>query len=212
MPSVMVWLMAPRRSVSVRFDGSKPGNSTCTFTVPDGERRHGGQAALVRHDGDRLARRGRDDDRGRGNAGAGLIDDDEAQLRLVGVLRRRTGAAAEQARERRRGVVSFGERVRLEVRIDLVALDLPFLVGLAVDAARDEVRQLDAVHRLVVGQVGFDRDRLGRAAPPRRGPRRSASACRPVARPRREPTATPAASRRGQNRPWCVIISGMCVA
>ena len=34
MPRVMVWLVAPRRSVRVESDASKPGNSTCTFTVP----------------------------------------------------------------------------------------------------------------------------------------------------------------------------------
>ena len=34
MPSVIVWFMAPRRSVSVDSDTSNPGNSTCTFTAP----------------------------------------------------------------------------------------------------------------------------------------------------------------------------------
>ena len=49
-----------------------------------------------------------------GNAGAGLIDDDEAELRLVGVLRE-SGRSGQQAEERRARIASFGERVRLEV-------------------------------------------------------------------------------------------------
>src|SRR4030095_1438526 len=87
--------------------------------------------------------------------------------------RRRQGEAASDwrsgrrpaARERRTeptGTVSFGERVSLEVRINPVALDGPLFGGLTVGPACNEMRQLDAVDGLVIGEV--HREGCGRTA------------------------------------------------
>ena len=53
----------------------------------DGERRQRGDATVVGRHGDWRARCRCDDDGGRWDAGARLVDDDQAQLRLVVVLR-----------------------------------------------------------------------------------------------------------------------------
>src|SRR4029453_50654 len=63
------------------------------------------------------------------------------------------------ARERRTeptGTVSFGEGVSLEVRINPGALDGPLFGGFTVGPACNEMRQLDAVDGLVIGEVHLD--------------------------------------------------------
>ena len=71
-----------------------------------------------------------------------------------------SGARNQQRRGDRRveDGVSFGERVRLEVRIDLVALDHPLFVRLAAHTAGDEMRELDAVDRLVFSEMHLEGD------------------------------------------------------
>src|SRR5678816_1979472 len=74
-------------------------------------------------------------------------------------IRDRRKPAGQQVKREPRGTVSFAEGISLEVRIDLVTLDSLLFGRLAVRAARDEMRQLDAVHDLVVGEMHFERRR-----------------------------------------------------
>src|SRR4030095_14830538 len=111
--------------------------------------------------------------------------------------RRRQGEAASDwrsgrrpaARERRTeptGTVSFGERVSLEGRINPVALDGPLFGGLTVGPACNQMRQLDAVDGLVIGEVHLDGcgRTAGAAAPARRRPpARRAFGRRPIPTP-----------------------------
>ena len=92
--------------------------------------------------------------------------------------------------------------------IDPVAVDRPLLDGHVVHAARDEMRQLDAVHRLVVAERHLERRLLRawwRADRHRAVLRRHAG---PITRGRRPPR--PRAISCGAT-PCHVIISGMCV-
>ena len=101
MPSVTFWLVAPRRSVSVRVVGLEAGKLDVHRHLTGRHGRQGDHAAVVGHRRHRLSTGGRDDDRRVRNAGAGLIHDHQTQHGLIGLVG--GGLAAGLRRQRQRG-------------------------------------------------------------------------------------------------------------
>ena len=87
------------------LERQEAGNSTCNFALPDGSVRRRREPAFVARERHGIAGGRRDDDGGVRNTGAGLIDDDEAKLRQIGVLR--VERQREKARREPTGTVSF---------------------------------------------------------------------------------------------------------